>query len=156
MRAVIYTGAGGTEVISFGEVPNPEVRPGHIRVRVHAAGLNRPDIIQRRGHYPAPKGWPADIPGLVAPILSGDADVVTGAKQGAYEKRFVSWVYNGLCRWLFGVRVTDLNSVKAFRREVMDGIPSRPDWHRFMVVIAEALGGRSRCTRGAPANRSSA
>jgi glycosyltransferase involved in cell wall biosynthesis len=93
--------------------------------------------------YPADLQYlPADIPSLVAPILSGDADIVTGAKQGAYEKRFVSWVYNGLCRWLFGVRVTDLNSVKAFRREVIDGIPSRPDWHRFMVVIAAAEGFR--------------
>jgi hypothetical protein len=51
-------------------------------------------------------------------------------------------VYNGLCRWLFGVRVTDLNSVKAYRREVMDAVPARPDWHRFMVVIAAAHGFR--------------
>jgi len=93
--------------------------------------------------YPADLQYlPADIPGLVAPIRSGGADIVTGAKQGVYEKRFVSWVYNGLCRWLFGVRVTDLNSVKAFRREVIDAIPSRPDWHRFMVVIAATQGFR--------------
>jgi putative PIG3 family NAD(P)H quinone oxidoreductase len=64
MRAVIYTGAGGTEVIALGEVPKPEVRPGYIRVRVHAAGVNRPDLSQRRGHYAAPPGWPANIPGL--------------------------------------------------------------------------------------------
>jgi glycosyltransferase involved in cell wall biosynthesis len=83
---------------------------------------------------------PADIPGLVGPILAGEADIVTGAKQGAYEKRFVSWVYNGLCRWLFGVRVTDLNSVKAYRREVMAAVPPRPEWHRFMVVVAAAEG----------------
>jgi hypothetical protein len=51
-------------------------------------------------------------------------------------------VYNGLCRWLFGVRVTDLNSVKAYRREVMDGLTTRPDWHRFMVVIAATEGFR--------------
>ena len=85
---------------------------------------------------------PADIPGLVVPILEGQADVVTGTKQGHYEKRFVSWVYNGLCRWLFGIRVTDLNSVKAYRREVMDVVPLRPDWHRFMVVIAAGQGYR--------------
>jgi len=83
---------------------------------------------------------PADIPGLVGPILAGEADMVTGAKQGAYEKRFVSWVYNGLCRWLFGVRVSDLNSVKAYRREVLAAVPPRPDWHRFMVVVAAAEG----------------
>jgi glycosyltransferase involved in cell wall biosynthesis len=85
---------------------------------------------------------PADIPPLVTPILEGHADIVTGTKQGQYEKRFVSWVYNGLCRWLFGIRVTDLNSVKAYRREIMDVVPLRPDWHRFMVVIAAGQGYR--------------
>src|SRR5689334_9896153 len=95
--------------------------------------------------YPADLQYsPADIPTLVAPILADEADIVTGTKQGHYEKRFVSWVYNVLCRWLFGVRVTDLNSVKAYRREVMDGLPTRPDWHRFMVVIAAAQGFRVR------------
>ncbi|HKW41272.1 MAG TPA: glycosyltransferase family 2 protein [Gemmatimonadales bacterium] len=93
--------------------------------------------------YPADLQYsPADIPALVEPIRADAADIVTGAKQGHYEKRFVSWVYNVLCRWLFGVPVTDLNSVKAYRREVMDGIPTRPDWHRFMVVIAAAEGFR--------------
>ncbi|HVH08971.1 MAG TPA: glycosyltransferase family 2 protein, partial [Gemmatimonadales bacterium] len=62
--------------------------------------------------YPADLQYrPSDIPTLVQPILDDSADIVTGTKQGHYEKRFVSWVYNGLCRWLFGVRVTDLNSV---------------------------------------------
>ena len=93
--------------------------------------------------YPADLQYlPADIPALVAPILAGQADIVTGTKQGQYEKRFVSSVYNGLSRWLFGVRVNDLNSVKAYRREVMDGLPMRPDWHRFMVVIAASQGFR--------------
>jgi glycosyltransferase involved in cell wall biosynthesis len=93
--------------------------------------------------YPADLQYlPEDIPALVAPILENRADIVTGTKQGKYEKAFVSTIYNGLCRWLFGVRVTDLNSVKAYRREVMLGVPLRPDWHRFMVVIAAADGYR--------------
>jgi glycosyltransferase involved in cell wall biosynthesis len=93
--------------------------------------------------YPADLQYlPEDIPALVAPILDGRADIVTGTKQGKYEKAFVSNVYNVLCRWLFGVRVTDLNSVKAYRREVMLGVPLRPDWHRYMVVIAAADGYR--------------
>ena len=93
--------------------------------------------------YPADLQYlPEDIPGLVRPILENRADIVTGTKQGKYEKAFVSSVYNGLCRWLFGVRVTDLNSVKAYRREVMLGVPLRPDWHRYMVVIAAADGYR--------------
>jgi glycosyltransferase involved in cell wall biosynthesis len=93
--------------------------------------------------YPADLQYlPEDIPKLVAPILAGRADIVNGTKQGKYEKAFVSTVYNALCRWLFGVRVTDLNSVKAYRREVMAGVPLRPDWHRYMVVIAAADGFR--------------
>jgi glycosyltransferase involved in cell wall biosynthesis len=93
--------------------------------------------------YPADLQYlPEDIPGLVEPILAGRADIVTGTKQGKYEKAFVSGVYNTLCRWLFGVRVTDLNSVKAYRREVMSNVPLRPDWHRYMVVVAAAEGAR--------------
>ena len=64
MRAVLFDGAGGPEVIRVGEVPKPAVAPGQVRVRVHAAALNRADLMQRRGHYAAPPGWPSDIPGL--------------------------------------------------------------------------------------------
>jgi len=100
-----------------------------------------------RGHilvfWPADLQYlPSDIPALVAPILANEADIVTGTKQGHYEKRFVSWVYNSLCRVMFGVRVTDLNSVKAYRREILEAVPTRPDWHRFMVVIAAVEGYR--------------
>jgi glycosyltransferase involved in cell wall biosynthesis len=93
--------------------------------------------------YPADLQFlPAEIPSLVAPIRAGEADIVTGAKQGQYEKAFVSGVYNWLCRRLFGIRVTDLNAVKAYRREVAAVVPRRPDWHRFMVVIGAADGFR--------------
>lgn len=93
--------------------------------------------------YPADLQFlPAEIPNLVEPIRAGEADIVTGRKQGAYEKAFVSGMYNRLCRWLFGVRVTDLNAVKAYRRAVMRVVPDRPDWHRFMVVIAAVDGFR--------------
>jgi glycosyltransferase involved in cell wall biosynthesis len=127
-------------------------RNAFVRVVTHRAQRGIADALRSgaevaRGKvlvfYPADLQYlPADIPELVAPILGGEADIVTGTKQGRYEKRFVSWIYNGLCRWLFGVRVTDLNSVKAYRREVMDVVPTRPDWHRFMVVIAAAQGFR--------------
>jgi glycosyltransferase involved in cell wall biosynthesis len=93
--------------------------------------------------YPADLQFlPAEIPLLVAPILAGEADLVTGTKQGVYDKAFVSGIYNVLCRRLFGVNVTDLNSVKAYRREVADTIPMRPDWHRFFAVVASAQGFR--------------
>jgi glycosyltransferase involved in cell wall biosynthesis len=63
-------------------------------------------------------------------------DIVTGRKVGRYEKRAVSTIYNRLSRALFRVPVSDLNSMKAFRREVLDEVPLRHDWHRFFVVIA--------------------
>lgn len=91
--------------------------------------------------YPADLQFkPEDIPRLVAPILADDADMVTGFKMGTYEKQLVSGIYNGLSRRLFKVRVKDLNSVKAYRREIMDNLPVRPDWHRYMIVIAAAQG----------------
>jgi glycosyltransferase involved in cell wall biosynthesis len=91
--------------------------------------------------YPADLQFkPEDIPRLVQPILDDRADMVTGFKEGKYEKAFVSGIYNGLSRMLFDVPVKDLNSVKAYRREIMDALPVRPDWHRFMIVIAAANG----------------
>jgi hypothetical protein len=66
--------------------------------------------------------------------------MVTGFKEGKYEKAFVSKIYNGLSRTLFHVPVKDLNSVKAYRREIMEALPIRPDWHRYMIVIAAAQG----------------
>ena len=91
--------------------------------------------------YPADLQFkPEDIPRLVAPILADESDMVTGFKQGKYEKAFVSGIYNRLSRTLFHVPVKDLNSVKAYRRDIMDALPVRPDWHRYMIVIAAAEG----------------
>jgi glycosyltransferase involved in cell wall biosynthesis len=91
--------------------------------------------------YPADLQFkPEDIPRLVAPILDGQSDMVTGFKEGFYEKAFVSKIYNRLSRALFHVPVKDLNSVKAYRREIMDALPVRRVWHRYMVVIAAAQG----------------
>ncbi len=91
--------------------------------------------------YPADLQYkPEDIPRLVAPVLAGESDIVTGYKQGKYEKAFVSGIYNRLSRSLFKVPVRDLNSVKAYRREVMESLPLRPDWHRYLVVMAAAQG----------------
>ncbi len=92
MKAVILTGAGGPEVISLGEVPKPEVKPGHIRVRVRAAGLNRADLLQRRGHYPAPPGWPADIPGLE---YAGEVEAVRDTSRWKVGDRVMGLVGGG-------------------------------------------------------------
>jgi putative PIG3 family NAD(P)H quinone oxidoreductase len=64
MRAIVVSRPGGPEVLVTRDVPIPEPGPGEIRVRVRAFGVNRADLLQRRGHYPAPPDAPADIPGL--------------------------------------------------------------------------------------------
>lgn len=64
MRAAIITRPGGPEVLEVREVPTPKPAADQVLVRVHAAGLNRADILQRRGHYPAPPGAAQDIPGM--------------------------------------------------------------------------------------------
>ncbi len=64
MQAVVFTGAGGPEVVSVQERPDPAPGPEEVVVRVAFAGLNPADLHQRAGHYPAPPGSPPDIPGL--------------------------------------------------------------------------------------------
>lgn len=64
MRAAVITRAGGPEVLEILDVPRPLPREGEVLVRVHASALNRADILQRQGRYPAPPGAPSTIPGL--------------------------------------------------------------------------------------------
>ena len=82
-----------------------------------------------------------EIPRFAAKLDEG-YDVVAGRKVGRYEKRFVSSVYNGLARAIFRVPVRDLNSMKAFRADVLADLTLRHDWHRYLVVLAHAQGYR--------------
>jgi glycosyltransferase involved in cell wall biosynthesis len=82
-----------------------------------------------------------DIPKLVALIDDG-ADVATGWKQGKYEKKFVSTVYNYCARKLFKLNIHDMNAMKAFKKEVITAIPLRKDWHRYIVPLAQEAGFR--------------
>jgi putative PIG3 family NAD(P)H quinone oxidoreductase len=65
MKAAVITKPGGVEVLEIRDVPAPQLTaPDSVLVRVRAAGLNRADILQRMGRYPAPAGAPKDIPGM--------------------------------------------------------------------------------------------
>jgi glycosyltransferase involved in cell wall biosynthesis len=133
------------EVLRRLEQRYPFLHAARHRARRGIADALRTGFLESRGEvlvfYPADLQFkPADIPRLVAPILAGESDMVTGYKEGKYEKAFVSGIYNGLSRRLFHIPVRDLNSVKSYRREVMEELPVRPDWHRYMVVIAAAEG----------------
>jgi NADPH2:quinone reductase len=99
MKAVVITGTGGPEVLEIRELPTPVPRGDQVRVRVRACALNRADLLQCRGFYPAPAGAPADIPGLeyaglvdalgpdvVGPLQLGDRvfGIVAGGGQAEY------------------------------------------------------------------------
>ncbi len=84
---------------------------------------------------------PREIPRFLAQVGKG-YDVVCGRKVGKYNKRLVSGAYNWLSRKIFHVPVRDLNAMKIFRKEVVQHIQLRHDWHRFFVVLAYARGYR--------------
>jgi NADPH2:quinone reductase len=86
MRAVVITSPGGVEVLELRDVPRPSPSYAQVLVRVHAAALNRADILQRQGRYPAPADSPADIPGME---LAGE----------------VAEIGPGVSRWNVGQRV---------------------------------------------------
>jgi len=73
MKAIVITRPGGPDVLELQERPAPEPGLGQVRVRVRASALNRADLHQRMGNYPAPPGSPADIPGLE---YAGEVDAV--------------------------------------------------------------------------------
>ncbi len=83
MRAIIIESPGDETVLKLVERPDPVPAPHHVRVKVRAAGVNRADLLQRMGFYPAPAGVPADIPGLeYAGVIDSVGDDVTGLRIG--------------------------------------------------------------------------
>jgi|LNFM01.1.fsa_nt_gb NADPH2:quinone reductase len=92
MRAIVYEGVGGPEVIQVREVETPEPGSGQVRVRVCATAVNRADLLQRMGAYPPPPGASRDIPGLE---FSGVVDAVGADVDAAWEGREVCGIAGG-------------------------------------------------------------
>ncbi|HID64530.1 MAG TPA: glycosyltransferase, partial [Anaerolineae bacterium] len=81
-----------------------------------------------------------DIPKLLDKLAEG-YDVVAGWRQGRHDSKIVaSKIYNFASRLLFNVQAHDMNWIKAFRREVIEGLYLRSDWHRFILMIAASQG----------------
>lgn len=78
MKAIVITKPGGPEVLELQEYPTPEISGDEVLIEVKAAGINRPDVFQREGNYPAPEGVVAHIPGLevAGTIVKCGPDVV--------------------------------------------------------------------------------
>ncbi|MBK7397542.1 MAG: NAD(P)H-quinone oxidoreductase [Myxococcales bacterium] len=83
MKAIVITRPGEPEVLELREVQDPVAQRGEVRVRIHATAVNRADLLQRRGLYPAPPDAPADIPGLeYAGVIDAVGEGVTGLAVG--------------------------------------------------------------------------
>src|SRR5689334_1700384 len=83
MRAIVITSPGGPEVLQLREVPTPQPQRGEVRVRIRATAVNRADLLQRMGAYPAPPDSPRDIPGLeIAGEIDALGDGTTGFNIG--------------------------------------------------------------------------
>lgn len=81
-----------------------------------------------------------DIPKMLGKLKEG-YDIVAGWRQGRRDgKSFMSGIYNVVSRKLFKVSAHDMNWIKAFRREVLDDLELRSDWHRFILMIAASKG----------------
>lgn len=80
MRAIEIASFGGPEVLTLTERPAPLAGAGELLIRVSASGVNRPDVLQRRGHYAPPPGV-SDLPGLevAGTVVSGDAAAMADA-----------------------------------------------------------------------------
>lgn len=92
--------------------------------------------------YPADMQYlPADLSKLIEPLVSdSDIDIVCAKRIGNYNKWFVSKIYSLLSRWLFNVKVSDQNSIKAFRKRLLEDLHFRSSMHRYLVAIASYKG----------------
>lgn len=83
MKAIIITHPGAPEVLKIQDRPKPQITAGEVLVQVAAAGINRPDVAQRKGNYPPPTGASIDIPGLeIAGTIVEVGEDVTRWKTG--------------------------------------------------------------------------
>ena len=171
----MIAGAGGPEVLALAERPRPEPGPGQVRVRVRATAVNRADLLQRRGLYPAPPGAPADIPGLelageIEAVGDGVSDLGPGDRVfgvcggGAYAEAVVLHA-RGLARMPAGMSFTDAAAVPeafitAWDALVVQAELQAGEWALIHAVgsgvgtaaaqIARAVGARSLGTSRTP------
>jgi len=104
VKAIVISRFGGPEVLELREVPAPAPTRGDVRVRVRATAINRADLLQRAGFYPAPPDSPQDIPGLE---FAGEIDAIG----------------DGVIEWAPGDRVAGLCGGGAYAEAVV--VPSR-------------------------------
>ena len=148
MRAVVIVKPGGVEGLEIGDVALPPAPTAdRVRVRVRAAALNRADILQRKGHYPAPPGAPQDIPGLE---FAGEVDQigpevrswqpgqrVFGICSGGAQAEYVVVPANQLASIPENLNWADAAAVRDDARKLSAWLISREPWTKRTFSRAE-------------------
>jgi putative PIG3 family NAD(P)H quinone oxidoreductase len=150
MRAIVIAKPGGPEVLELREVTTPAPSRGEVRVRVRATAINRADLLQRLGMYPAPPGSPPDIPGLeIAGEVDAVGDDVTelgvgdrvfGLVGGGGYAEYVTAHARSLARVPEGMSLTDAAAVPEAFVTAWDAMVDQAELGAGETVLVHAVG----------------
>lgn len=150
MRAAVITRPGGPEVLEIREVDRPTIAPDGVLVRVRASAINRADLMQRRGAYPAPPGSPRDIPGIeyagevaeVGEAVSGfqRGDRVFGIAGGGAQAEFIAVPATTVARIPGALSWTDAGAVPEAYITAHDAMVTQGGLGPGMRVLIHAVG----------------
>ncbi len=150
MRAIVITEFGGPEVLLLRDVSSPVPSRGEVRVRVRATALNRADLLQRMGAYPAPPDAPKDIPGLelageVAELGEGVTELAVGDRVfglvggGAYAEEIVAHART-LAKIPDGMSFTDAAAIPEAFITAYDAMVTQARLSSGETVLVNAVG----------------
>lgn len=150
MRAAVITRPGGPEVLEVHERPTPVPADNEVLVRVRASALNRADLLQRQGLYPAPPGAPPDIPGMefvgeVAALGAGvtgwrEGDRVFGIVGGGGNAEYVVTDAATLARVPSGLSWTDAAAIPEAFITAYDALVTQAGVRAGETVLIHAVG----------------
>jgi NADPH:quinone reductase len=150
MRAAVITRPGGPEVLEIRLVPCPEPGTSDVLVRVHASALNRADLLQRAGRYPAPAGSPPDIPGMefageVAAVGAGvtlwhEGDRVFGIAGGGANAEFLTVHERAVAAMPDGLSWTEAAAVPEAFMTIHDALVTQAGVRASESVLVHAVG----------------
>ena len=150
MRAAVITRPGGPEVLEIREVDPPTIGPDDVLVRVRASAINRADLMQRMGKYPAPPGSPRDIPGIeyagdvtnigahVTDFVPGDR--VFGIAGGGAHAEFIAVPAATVARVPNGLSWPDAGAIPEAYITAHDALITQAGLAAGMRVLIHAVG----------------
>jgi putative PIG3 family NAD(P)H quinone oxidoreductase len=150
MKAVVITQFGGPEVLELQEVPGPDPGPEEVLVRVSSSGVNRADLVQRVGRYPAPPGSPENIPGLeyAGTVVAAGRDVslwkegdrVMGIVGGGGYAEFVAVHERTAVKVPAGISLTDAGAIPEVFMTAFDALFRQMKLSEGETILIHAVG----------------